>query len=165
MVKNASNKTTTIVDMMTAMNTSDLVQDVNFFMKCKYLQSMEVYYNNIISDYRDYFDELLEEIDLDPKYHYQPMKFAEDTYGTPDLYFMVLYFANLTSLLDFNVPKIKILPASKIDIFLKLLTKYKNDIKANRESPDVFNQLPKLSEGVQKAVIEQKVEMKNINSK
>jgi hypothetical protein len=129
-------------------------------MKCQYLQSMEVYYKNIIADYRDYFDDLLVEIDLDPKYKYKPNLFAAEKYGTPDLYFMVLYLANVTSAIDFVGPKIKMLPVSKIDLFNRLQTHFNAEIVNNKLYPDVYNALPIMSDSNDGALIQEAYKMK-----
>lgn len=95
---------------------------------------------NILDNYRDYFDQFLEEVELPERFYYQPAAFSEYLYGTPDLDFLILYFARIATMLDFKKPKIMVLPRTRLTEINKLMTEYKNvvDNSYNNPSPPVL---------------------------
>lgn len=95
---------------------------------------------NILDNYRDYFDQFLEEVELPERFYYQPAAFSEYLYGTPDLDFLILYFARIATMLDFKKPKIMVLPRTRLTEINKLMTEYKNvvDSSYNNPSPPVL---------------------------
>ena len=119
-IKNASNSINTIKEMSDSISSDNYIIDKTL-LYCKYKTTLtKVELGNILDYYRDYFDQFLVEEELDPKYWYQPAYFAEDYYGTPDLDFLVLYFARISTLLDFKKKKIKVLPNARLPEINKL---------------------------------------------
>lgn len=102
----------------------------------------------VLDDYRDYFETLLEEIRLDQKYQYSPSLFAEEYYGTPDLDFLVLYFAGMKSLHEFNTPTIRVLPTTALVDLNKLIAKERTNVRRSKENPTVYDKLDPISEAV-----------------
>ena len=43
----------------------------------------------ILDDYRDHFEQYLEDLELKEEFHYSPTLFSEVYYGTPELSFLV----------------------------------------------------------------------------
>ena len=118
---------------------SDVWQIDNMELFCRYKNNVFPI-ANILDDYRDYFEQdgFLEEISLDKKYYYSPARFAEDYYGTPDLDFLVMYFAKVTSLFEFNRKTIKVLSPERLRDVNRLIVKYKDVVKQSKENPTQY---------------------------
>jgi hypothetical protein len=95
----------------------------------------------ILDEYRDHFENFLENIPLDPKYHYSPTWFAEDYYGTADLDFLVMYFAKVPTLFDFNTPRINVLSKTAMLDLNKLIVEYKDQVKNSKANPKKYVKL------------------------
>ena len=145
MLTNKSNKEKTIKSELIA-SRGDAWKIDNFSLYSNYLGEVILPDGFILDEYRDYFDNLLQEIDLDEKYHYSPTLFAEDYYGTPDLDFIVLYFARMKTLFEFNTEKIKILPVSAMVDMNKLMVHYKEQVTQSRNNPPVYEEFDALEE-------------------
>jgi hypothetical protein len=64
---------------------------------------------------------------------------SDALYGTPDLSFLILYFANMTHPSQFNRKKIKVLPKSKVALVLNdLKNMYGSQVHKNLENPYVY---------------------------
>lgn len=140
MPTNKSNNEKTIRDEMLAMK-SDVWNVDSFSTYNVYMDQVVLPSGFILDEYRDHFELSLEEIELDDKYHYSPTLFAEDYYGTADLWFLVLYFAKMKSLFEFNTPTIKVIPNSALVDLNKVLVKHSAEVKESRSNPDVFARL------------------------
>ena len=106
---------------------------------CKYKTvGTKVVLGNILDYYRDYFEQFLVEEKLDKKYWNQPAYFAEDYYGTADLDFLVLYFARISTLFDFNKKKIKVLPRERIPEINKLFVEYRKYVTDSYNNPVMY---------------------------
>ena len=57
---------------------------------------------SILDNYRDYFEQFLIDMEVPKRFYYSPTGFSENLYGTPDLDFIILYFAKIPSLFQFN---------------------------------------------------------------
>lgn len=136
--KNLSSDASSIRKMMTSFN-SDLWDIDRVLYYCEYRKSAIVQSDILLNKYRNYFDQYIETIKLDSKYYYCPQRFAEDFYGDAGLDFLVLYFANMTSLFEFNTPTIKVLRYDKLKDFNKLVTKYKTDIDNSKKNPTDYS--------------------------
>jgi len=136
-MKNVSNGEKTIKSMMQYL-TADTWSVDKFILYGNYNNEANLIVGNILDNYRDYFEQYLEEIDLDEKYYYQPAYFAEDYYGTPDLDFLVMYFAAIPTLFEFNVEKIKVLPKTRMTEITKLMNKYKDIVDDSYINPTEF---------------------------
>ena len=109
---------------------------------CKYdldnNTEIQVELGNILDNYRDYFEKYLIEMDVPERFYYQPAAFAENYYGTPDLDFLVLYFANMQSLFDFKRPKIKVLNKTKLLELNRLFVTYKERVAKSYNEPTEY---------------------------
>jgi len=135
MAHNNSNKEKTINSMI--MNIPlDTWQIDNFNIYCDYKNNL-ITIKNILDDYRDYFEQdgFIEEIELDKKFYYAPARFADFYYGTPDLDFLVMYFAKIDSLFDFNKKTIKVLSPERLNDVNKLIIKYKDVVEKSKQDP------------------------------
>ena len=133
MFSNPSNLTKTLYEFIAKLATSDKLDPTDYFLKCQYMDKMEIYFKNLISDHYDYFSTLLEDFNVLPEYFYDPQRLSNDLYGTPDLSFIILYFSNTTHPINFNKEKIKILPTSKVELLVNgLKNLYMDEVYNNR---------------------------------
>ena len=113
-VKNVSSNEKTIKGMYQLLDSDNYTID-KFIYYCTYNgNEFQIQLGNILDNYRDYFDRFLIKMSVPEKFFYQPAAFAENYYGTPDLDFLVLYFAKMSSLFDFTQSEITVLPKDKI---------------------------------------------------
>jgi hypothetical protein len=122
MPANISSKEKTLKNML-AVSSSDTYTIDKILYYCRYdTEGNIIVLDNIINKYESFFNndslpdddyrKLVVEFDVPQKYYYQPAAFAEYLYGTPDLDFLVLYFAKMLSMFEFTKPKIKALKPS-----------------------------------------------------
>ena len=143
MPRNNSNKEKTFKNKMRAMPGDFWVID-NISLYSNYLDIAILPDGLILDDYRDYFEQFLETIELDEKYHYTPTLFAYDYYGAAELDFLVLYFANMSSLFEFNTKTISVLPPTSLVDLNKLVVEYKNDVKNSKLNPIKYEEFPSI---------------------
>jgi hypothetical protein len=134
MANNNSNKEKTIKNMMRASVTDFWTID-NVSLYSNYLNIAMMPDGFILDDFRDHFENFLTEIVLEEKFHYSPSLFAESFYGTPDLDFLVMYFAKMVSLFEFNTPTIRVLPKSALLDLNKVIVSYKDEIRESKDNP------------------------------
>lgn len=135
--KNVSNNEKTVKNMF-RMCTSDnwSLYRVTVFMK---YQSNTIFpYYNILDNFREYFNSQLVTVDLDEKFYYQPTKFAEYYYGDPLLDWIVLYFANIPTLFEFNKKQIKVLPVTSMNDVNQIIVKYRDMVAQSNTNPISF---------------------------
>jgi len=147
MPKNSSNKEKTIKSSMRLMN-SDFWTIDNFSLYMNYSGLAQLPDGFILDDFRDYFDQFLEEIDLNEEYYYSPSLFAHHYYGTADLDFLVLYFAKIPTMFEFNQPRIKVLPITALTDLNKLAVEYKQIVKSSKANPKEYLPFDELSESI-----------------
>lgn len=66
------------------------------------------------------------------KYRYQPKLFCQDRYGTPELWALLLFVNNMTSVVQFNRKNISVFSSSIINLLPELLNLHGKDIEDNR---------------------------------
>lgn len=137
MVSNISNNDKTIKTMFTDLDSDNYTID-KILLYCNYNNENLVSFENILDNYRDYFDQYLVEVELPKRFYYQPAAFAENYYGTPDLDFLVLYFAKMLSMFEFKTEKIKVLPKSRLLEINKLFVEYKTIVTESYKHPTGF---------------------------
>ena len=137
MVSNISNSDKTIKSMYMDIDSDNYTIDKTL-LYCNYNDENIISFGNIMDNYRDYFEQYLVEVDVPKKFFYQPAAFAENYYGTPDLDFLVLYFAKILTLFDFNKEKIKVLPKSRLLELNKLFIQYKGEVDKSYREPTQF---------------------------
>lgn len=137
-VSNISSTSNNIKEMTDLMVSDNYVID-KAILYCKYKSpSTQIMFGNILDNYRDYFEQYLVEEKVDKKYFYQPAYFAEDYYGTADLDFLVLYFSKITTLFEFDKPKIKVLPRERLTEINKLFVQYRTTVKESYDNPLIY---------------------------
>lgn len=136
MASNISNNEKTLKTMFQVMDSDNWSID-RFILYSNYNGNVMIT-GNILDNYRDYFEQFLITVDLDRKFYYQPMAFSNYYYGTPDLDFLVLYFASIPTLFEFNKEKIKILPKTKLEDIIRLANFYKENVEESRVNPTKY---------------------------
>ena len=144
-VRNVSSDAKTVKGMFTLLENDNYSID-HILYYCKFKNSDDktqsiVECGNILDNYRDYFDKYLITVDVAKKFYYQPAAFAENYYGTPDLDFLVLYFARMSTMFDFNKPKIKVIPRARLLEINRLFTEYQDDVKNSYNNPSEYASL------------------------
>ena len=137
MVSNVSNNDKTLKTMLMNLESDNYTID-KILLYCNYKNENIFSFGNILDDYRDYFEQYLVEVDVPKRFFYQPAAFAENYYGTPDLDFLVLYFAKIPTLFDFTKDKIKVLPNSRLLELNKLFVQYKTIVDKSYREPVMF---------------------------
>jgi len=140
MAKNQSNSKKTIKDVFDAFSSDSWNIEKTLFYG-NYENIITVPVENLLDKYRDYFENYLEEVEVPERCFYSPTMFSQIYYGTPDLDFLILYFANITSLFDFKKKKIKILPKTKLTELNQLFVKYKDEIENSNSFPEEYTEL------------------------
>ena len=141
MAKNSSASEKTIKDTLYAMSSDTWLID-NTVTYGNYANKSYIVDGNILDDYRDYFENYLVTVEVADRYFYSPSMFAEDYYGTPDLDFLVMYFANITTLFDFNQSSITVLDKSHLTDINKLIVNKKTAVSDSYSSPTDYIESP-----------------------
>ena len=149
MAKNISTTKKTINEVYSATDSDNWNAD-RYIIYGNYLDESILPISNILDEYFDYFQTLLIDVDIDEKFFYQPAAFSNYLYGTPDLDFMVLYFAQIPTFLDFNRKKIKVLPQSRLGEINQLANVYKETVQKSYNSPVLFEKLEDISIDIDK---------------
>lgn len=137
-VVNGSSKEKTVKNMFALLDNDNYTIDKTL-LYCDYNETgFQIEFSNIMNNYRDYFEQYLEEMEIPERFFYQPAAFSENYYGTPDLDFVVLYFAKMKSLFEFTKKKIKVLPKSRLLELNRLFIEYKEEVKDSYEHPTPF---------------------------
>lgn len=137
-VVNISSKEKTIKTMYQLLDSDNYTID-KFIYYCEYNgDDYQVELGNILDNYRDYFEQFLITMTIPDKFFYQPAAFAENYYGTPDLDFLVLYFAKMQTLFQFNKSEIKVLPKDKILEINRLIVQYKESVLESYKNPSKY---------------------------
>jgi hypothetical protein len=138
--RNQSNNEKTVkTTLLTMQNDFWTIDNVSLY--CNYLNKAILPDGFILDEYRDYFENFLVEVNVSEDYYYSPSMFSEAQYGTPDLDFLIMYFAKISSLFEFNQPKIKILPLSSLTDLNKLIVQNKFNIRQSKTNPTTYNKL------------------------
>lgn len=134
-IVNVSSKEKTVKSTYQLLASDNFSVD-KFIYYCHYnTKDYQIEIDNILDNYRDYFETKLVEVTVPPKFYYQPAAFAENYYGTPDLDFLVLYFAKISTLLEFNREKIMVLPQTEMLKINRLIVEYKDEVQYSYDHP------------------------------
>ena len=140
MAKNISSEKFTVKEELSALN-SDIWCADRFLLYGNYLDKIILPDGSILDDFYDYFTNFLEEVELPERFYYQPAAFSENYYGTPDLDFLVLYFAQIPTLFEFNKKKIKVLPVTKLNELNQIAINYKLKVKNSYDNPIKYEEI------------------------
>lgn len=135
-----------MLDVTSASNITELIklgkdQDIShkkLFFKSK-IKSFDrfIIVNNqsIINKYIDFLKKIIVEYEMTDdefdKYKYQPKRFCLDIYGSMELWSLLLSINNMSTLLEFNRPKIKAFTQDIFDVLNEILILEDEYIKDN----------------------------------
>lgn len=68
-------------------------------------------------------------------YKYRPKLFSLNLYGTTELWHLILWLNNMTSILEFNKNEIVVIDPANIDILQKILNQENNRLTNNQNNP------------------------------
>lgn len=146
MVKNFSSSQKTVKNTIVAAQNDTWVID-KILLYANYMNLSILPSGTVMDDYYDYFESLTVEVEVPEKFYYSPSGFAEYYYGDAGLDFLVLYFAKIPSLFEFNKPKITVFPVEYLKEFNKMATFKKKEVIESKNNPkeytkfrDVVNQ-------------------------
>ena len=145
MATNISSKAQTLQEEIAAMG-SDTWSAGKFILYGDYLGESVVPDGNVLDDYYDYFQQYLVEEDLPEEFHYKPAMFAYNRYGVAELDFLVMYFAQIPSVLEFNKKKIKVLPIQYLFEINEIAIKYKKKVTDSYNNPTKYEVMDSLSD-------------------
>lgn len=145
MAKNISNDSKTIKTTLSSIS-SDIWNISRTCFYGNYNDQGIVINGSILENYKDYFDKKLVETDVDEKFFYSPSYFSEHYYGTPDLDFLIMYFAGVTSLFQFNKKRIKVLPKTALLELSQLMLANEEKVSASYNKPDSYIKMDEIDE-------------------
>jgi hypothetical protein len=141
MARNNSNNEKTVKSTLNIMS-SDLWTIDNLSRYSNYKDIAMIPDGFVLDDFRDHFEaNYIEEIPLEEKYMYSPSLFSEYYYGTPDLDWLVMYFAKIPSLFEFNTPTIRVLSKTGLADLNKLMIEYKQEVFDSKNNPPAYEEI------------------------
>jgi uncharacterized Fe-S cluster protein YjdI len=89
---------------------------------------------HIFKEYKNLIFGNLEEIPLEPKYHYRPERLSKDIYGTVDLWYLLLWVNQMTMNQQFVGSKIKVINDQGINLIIRICDRnYERTFKSRRD--------------------------------
>lgn len=76
----------------------------------------------------------LQDYTLDSEYYYRPEYISNNIFGTPDLWYVILYVNQMSSIQEFNIPTIKVPLSNTIEVINKLIN-YEDNISYSINEP------------------------------
>jgi hypothetical protein len=92
---------------------------------------------NILSDYKGYLSQFCIWCECPEKYFYKPEYVAKIIYGSVDLWYLIMWFNDISSPLEFNKTKIRVFDPAKITIINKIIVSSRTDILNNHKDPEL----------------------------
>jgi hypothetical protein len=93
----------------------------------------------IFKKYDEYLKGFLTEIELTPNFRYSPRHVSKAYYGTPDLWYLVLWANNMTSKFELVLDKIFVFDKDYIKILNKIIELEKKQIMLSKKKPISIN--------------------------
>jgi len=90
---------------------------------------------NILEKYKNYLDEFCIWLALPEEYYYKPEYVAEKIYGTVDLWYLVLWMAQVPSAMEFNKEVIRVFDPSKIRVINYIINRDYDNVTYNNKNP------------------------------
>jgi hypothetical protein len=141
--RNQSNREKTVKSTIRVIPSDTWTID-NLTLLCVYKDRVVLPEGLVLDDYRDHFEQFLEEVDLPEEFWYSPSRFSESLYGTPDLDFLILYFAGIPTLFEFNSKRIMVLPATSLQDLNRLIVDRRVQVRSSRINPAEYPELEEI---------------------
>ena len=109
--------------------------------KVTYANKYDIDTNFILDKYDSIIIENTKLVKIDENYFYKPEYLSKKLYGTPNLWYLLLFVNSITTAMEFNKNRIYIFDPNRIHIFNKLIENDKERIKELSETPYVIEDL------------------------
>lgn len=99
--------------------------------RINYNNEFYTYDENILHKYIGYLKAYCIKIDCPQKYYYKPEYLAYDLYGSVDLWYLIMWFNDIPSAMDFNKPQVIVFNPSKMSVINTIISKQLKSFKRN----------------------------------
>jgi len=113
----------------------------NISYKINFNNEMIMYNENILYQYKNYLKQFTLLTSCPEEFYYKPELVSYKLYGTTDLWYLVLWMAEIPSALEFNQPVIRIFNPDKIAKINKIINKHREKLSNNHEEPEFIPDL------------------------
>lgn len=93
--------------------------------------------DNLLFKYQDVLSQYLEDYELKYEHYFLPQAVSLEVYGTTDLWYVLLFFNEMTTVHEFNKKKIKVLSIAGIYKLNKIIEIEKYRTSSNKENPPI----------------------------
>lgn len=114
----------------------------NLSHRINYNNEMLLYDENIFYNYKNYLTQFRIAIEIDESFYYKPELLSKEIYGTPDLWFLIMWMNDeIQSPMDFNKPIIWVFDPEYINVLNKIIESNKEKLEKNKEEPEFVEDL------------------------
>ena len=113
----------------------------NLSHKVNFCNEFYVYDENILKQYKNYLSNFCIWLAIPENYYYKPELVAKKIYGSVDLWYLVLWFSNIPSAMEFNQDPIRVFNPSSISVLNSIINKNRKAIRWNHKFPDYLDDL------------------------
>ena len=100
-----------------------------------YNDTITLFSPHIFNIYKNLLSVYMDTITLDEKYFYKPELLSFDIYGTPDLWYLILWANDISTVTEFSKSEVKIINDKGLDKINTVIETYKSRLNLNRENP------------------------------
>lgn len=129
-----------------------MIQSINNFKNNKlgltntsYLINFEnkllTYDENCLYRYRGLLSQNLINVKINETYYYKPELVAKKIYGTVDLSYLIMWFNDIPSVMEFNRPVVKAFNPMKFEMINTIIESERKKIIANNKEPQLVKNL------------------------
>lgn len=136
----SSNKSATLNGSIADSKSNKLTLE-NLSQKINFNNEFYCYDENVLYSYKNYLSQFTVWNTLPVKYHYKPELLAKDLYGSVDLWYLIMWFNDIPSAMDFNTEKIKVFDPKYMNIINKIIENNRRNIIKNNQNPPLVENL------------------------
>jgi len=104
-----------------------------------YNNTITLFSPHIFNIYKNLLSVYMDTITLDEKYFYKPELLSFDIYGTPDLWYLILWTNDISTVTEFSKSEIKVINDKGLDKINTVIEAYKSRLNLNHEDPYVIS--------------------------
>ena len=104
-----------------------------------YNDTITLFSPHIFNIYKNLLSVYMDTITLDEKYFYKPELLSFDIYGTPDLWYLILWANDISTVTEFSKSEIKVINDKGLDKINTVIEAYKSRLNLNHEDPYVIS--------------------------
>jgi hypothetical protein len=114
----------------------------NISTKANFNDELIIYDENVLYNYKNYLSQYRVPIAIDEGFYYRPELLSEKIYGTPDLWYLILWMNDeIESPMDFDDSEVYVFDPNKINIINKIIESNKDKINQTQEEPQYVENL------------------------